>query len=135
MKIKIKSKLPQKIIAVDYKSGKVSLYPAPLQLIMYVVYLFIKYPSVNEIKSLFLYIEHNEEKVYTFKRKYLNALKSKVIEKIVEIEKEEIYPKKEGPLCNNYCDFRKAGLCDPETQEEFQDKMFKMIKPYKRKKR
>ncbi len=117
---------------IDYKSGRVSMFPQPLQLVMYCIWAFQEYPNINEIRAYFIYVEHLEEKVYKFKRDHLSTLNKKVLEKIYNIEQEINFKKVEGPLCN-YCSFREAGLCEPETNEEFQNKMFQMIKPYKRK--
>ena len=119
----------------DWKTGKVSAFPAPLQLAMYALWGFLKYPEVSYVETAFVYVEHQEaEKPYTFKREHLQALTKKVIEKIVEIEVSKEYPKKETVLCN-YCEYRKSGLCEESSQDEFQDLMVGMIKPYKKKKR
>ena len=113
---------------IDWKTGKVSGFPAPLQLVMYAVWAFAMYPNVNFIRTAFVYVEHeNQEKVYEFRREHLDALKKKVIEKIVNMEKEEKFRKSESRLCD-YCDFRAAGLCEPETHDEFADKMMQYVK-------
>ncbi len=108
----------------DYKTGKISLYPAPLQLLMYVIWAFYEYPELEEINTSFIYVEHDKEKLYKFTRKHLFTALKKVLEKIITIENDKVFEKKEGPLCD-YCDFRAAGLCLPETNDEFEDKMMK----------
>jgi len=113
----------------DWKTGKVSLFPAPLQLAMYALWGFLKYPDVFQIKTSFVYVEHLEEKEYVFKREHLTALKKKVIEKIAQIETAKDFPKKESALCN-YCEYRKKGICLESTQDEFQDMMGGMVKSY-----
>ena len=119
----------------DWKTGKVSLFPAPLQLAMYALWGFLKYPDAFEIKTSFVYVEHSEEeKEYRFKREHMRALKKKVIEKIVSIEKAKDYPKKESALCN-YCEYRKKGLCLESSGDEFaQDMMKYSYKPKKKEK-
>lgn len=120
---------------LDFKTGKVTSFPAPLQLVMYSVWAFIKYPHINKVRTAFVYVEHgNEEKEYIFYREHFEVILKKVVEKIVNVELAKKFPKNETKLCE-YCDFRKKGYCDPETVGEFNDKMSSMIKPYKRKKK
>ena len=130
MKIKIKRK-HSIIDSIDWKTGKVSGFPQPLQLAMYAIYLFEQYPDVETIRTAFVYVEHNnKEKVYTFDRSHLSVLKKKILEKIVNMENEKKFSKKESRLCD-YCDFRTAGLCEPETHDEFAEKMMQMTKKEK----
>lgn len=120
-----------KIQLIDWKTGKVSGFPAPLQLVMYAVWAFHMYPDINFIRTAFVYVEHGKEKVYKFSREHLSVLTKKVLEKIVNVEGETVFGKKESPLCN-YCDFRKAGLCEPESHDEFAMKMMKYTKKDKK---
>ena len=114
---------------LDWKTGKVSAFPAPLQLVMYAIWCFLEYPEIKEIKTAFVYVEHLEEKEYIFKREHLPQLQKKVAEKLTEVERAKDYPKHETKLCE-YCSYRKHGYCDPETSDEFQNKMGAMINPY-----
>jgi RecB family exonuclease len=122
------------IYVADWKTGKISAYPAPLQLVMYAVWAFNEYPDVETVRAAFVYVEHPESedmvKEYVFKREHLSQLTKKVIEKIVTIEKSGEFPKKEGPLCE-YCDFRKKGICLETTSDEFTNDMMKYA--YKKK--
>ena len=124
------------VYVADWKTGKISGYPAPLQLVMYGVWAFNKYPEIESVMSAFVYVEHPDDdkvvKEYEFTRAMLPQLTKKVLEKIVEVEKAENYPKKESPLCN-YCDYRKKGLCLETSFDEFNDQMADLIKPYKTK--
>ena len=122
------------MLLIDWKTGKVTRFPAPLQLAMYAVWAFMKFPEVQEVFTAFVYVEHGEQKPYIFKRHHLKLLTKTVLEKIVKMEKEEVFPKKETPLCN-YCDFRKANLCEATTNTDFNTNLVKKIKPYKRKKK
>lgn len=109
---------------LDWKSGKVNAFPAPLQLIMYAVWCFVEYPEVEEVRTAFVYIEHGVEKPYIFKRSHKDALEQKIKDKLFEIENAQEYPKKESALCE-YCEFRKVGYCTPVLGNEFADNMMK----------
>ena len=123
------------IFVVDFKTGKVSAFPAPLQLVMYAVWSLIMYPDIDKVSASFVYVEHeDEEKVYNFKREHLVILTKKVLENIIRIEKSESFPKKESKLCD-YCEYRKRGICTETTQDDFQESMVNMIKPYERKRK
>ena len=111
-----------KVIVADWKTGKVTNFPAPLQLVMYAVWIFLEYDEVQEIETYFVYVEHNDYKKYVFKRDHFNALLKKSIEKIYNIEKTEEYKKKESKLCD-YCDFMKEGYCTPVSAQEFSNSM------------
>ena len=120
------------INSIDYKTGKVSGFPQPLQLVMYAVYLFNKYPNVDVVRTCFVYVEHtNEEKVYEFHRSHLNALTKKVLEKIVNMENEEDFNKKISKLCE-FCEFKKNGVCSGDYDDNYFDK-FNPQKPTNRK--
>jgi len=114
------------IYVADWKTGKISGFPAPLQLIMYAVWALSEYPDIDTVITAFVYVEHPDDpdcvKEYTFKREHLPLLKKKVIEKIVNIEKAEKFQKKETKLCE-YCEYRKKGLCDETSGEDFADQM------------
>lgn len=120
-----------KMHLADWKTGKVSFFPAPLQLMMYMVWAFYKYPELEEVITSFVYVEHLQEKEYKFTREHLNPSIMKILGKILNIEKDTTFLKKEGPLCN-FCDFRTAGLCLPETHDEFEQKMMQYTKKDKK---
>jgi len=116
------------ISVADWKTGKISRYPAPLQLVMYAVWAFNYYTNIKTVISSFVYVEHVGDdkmvKEYTFTRDMLPSLTKKVIEKITNIEKATNFPKKEGPLCN-YCDYRRKMYCTETTGLEFANDMLK----------
>lgn len=109
---------------IDWKTGKVNPWQNDLQLVMYAVWGFLKYPDVETINGAFVYIEHGEEKPYTYHRKDLNALKARIAGEIRNIETEGDFPKKESALCN-YCSYRELGLCKPESGDDFANKFMK----------
>ena len=123
------------IYVADWKTGKISDYPAPLQLVMYAVWAFNEFPDINTVISAFVYVEHPDDenvvKEYVFEREHLPFLTKKVIEKIVNVETAKKFPKKETALCN-YCEYRKKGICLETSQDEFNDQISNTIKPYKK---
>lgn len=111
---------------LDWKSGRVNQYPAILQLVMYAVWCFLKYENINIVKTAFVYIEHGVEKTYTFKRKHLDDLIAKVMEKINNVELETKFNKKESKLCE-YCEFRLQGLCKETSNIDINNEMLRFI--------
>ena len=109
---------------LDWKSGKVSAFPAPLQLVMYAVWCFLEFPDVHTVQTAFVYLEHGKEKQYIFKREILEALMKKVAEKIYNIEHETEFPMNETKLCE-FCEFRLQGICSPKSGIEFADELMK----------
>jgi len=116
------------IYVADWKTGKISSFPAPLQLIMYAVWAFNKYQDVDVVDTAFVYVEHpNDEKCvksYKFKREFLPKLTKKVLEKIIDVETSKSFPKKESKLCD-YCEYRKKGICEETSGQEFSGEMMK----------
>ena len=109
---------------LDWKSGKVSGFPAPLQLVMYAVWCFLEFPEIHTVETAFVYVEHEEEKRYVFTRDMLGKLSKKMLEKVYNIEHEEKFEKKESKLCE-YCEFRLQGLCEETSNTDFNDTLSK----------
>jgi len=117
---------------LDWKTGKINESPQVLQLIMYAVWCFLKFPEVDEVHTAFVYIEHSSEKRYTFKRKMLKALQATIARKLIEIELEEKFEKHEDGLCQ-FCQFRLAGVCEETSNDEFITDMMKYSYNYSNK--
>ena len=77
---------------------------------MYALWFFREYKDVDEIEMTYVFVEHNKEHKYTFKRKYLQNYATTYSNKITKIEKCDNFYKKETGLCL-YCDYRKSGIC------------------------
>lgn len=93
---------------IDWKTGK---YKEPkwqefTQLMLYAIYFFVCYPSINKIRVSYVYIEHeNLENELILERKYLENYKSDLLTMIDNAENDVLFEKHIGPLCN-YCDFK-----------------------------
>ena len=103
---------------IDWKSGKSHANESDFgvrQGKMYAIYLFIKYPQLNEVKSIFVFIEHNNQKVITYSRtelmKYINDF---TIETTL-INNNKVFYQNFTPLCD-YCDYKKLGICPGEIK-------------------
>ena len=123
-KIDHMNKLGERAEVIDWKSGKVNSDPAVLQVIMYAIWVFIKFPEVQEVDSVFVYVEHGQEKRFTFKRSHLIPLMKKLVEKIYNIEKAIKYPKTENGLCP-FCQYRLSGDCEETSNLDFNDDLMK----------
>lgn len=78
---------------------------------MYAIWAFRKYPDVDIIEGTYVYVEHNTEHKYIFKREYLQNYVDSYSKKIVNIEREKEYPKNINRLCE-WCDFQ--SICDKD---------------------
>jgi len=123
-KIDHANKIGSTMYLLDWKSGRVSAFPAPLQLVMYAVWCFLKFPEIDTVNTAFVYLEHGKEKRYIFKRKHLRSLQEKIAEKLYNIEMETEFPKTESALCE-YCQFRLSGDCTETSNEDFNDNLMK----------
>jgi ATP-dependent exoDNAse (exonuclease V) beta subunit len=97
---------------IDWKSGKFpdERWHSNDQAMMYALWFFRKYKEVDEITATYVYVEHNKEHVYKFKREYIQNYATSYSKKITKIETCEDFYKNETKLCD-YCDFRKSGYC------------------------
>ncbi len=93
---------------IDWKSGKdksgaSGTKQSPEQLMHYGSWYFEKFP-VNEIKIIYVFVEHNTKLEYTMYRDKVNDYKKALLKPIVSAEKAVDFPKIESPLCN-FCEF------------------------------
>jgi len=98
---------------IDWKSGKNhkdDTYFGIKQGKMYAIYLFLKYPQLKEIKTIFVFIEHNSQKVITFFKDKLDNYFNDFLLEINTIENTKLFNQNISPLCN-YCEFQKLKLC------------------------
>jgi len=123
-KIDHMNKTETKVEVLDWKTGSISKFPAPLQLVMYAIWAFIAFPEIEKVDSAFVYIEHEKEKRYPFKRSMLTKLKAKFAEKVFNMENASSFSKKESPLCD-YCEFRLQGICEEVSSLSFSEDMMK----------
>jgi len=92
---------------IDWKTGKLKdlKYQNFNQLLFYSIYMFKKYPKVNQIKIRYVYIEHKLENSILLDRKYLSKYINDLITIIDKIENEKTFPKNKQVLCN-WCDYQ-----------------------------
>ena len=106
--------ISQTIELIDYKTGK---YKDPKwqdyeQLSIYALYIFSKYPQVQEIKLRYVYVEHSKENSKVLKRSDADKIKKSLQETINLIElcnSTKQYPKKPQRLCD-WCGYKTSCL-------------------------
>lgn len=107
-------------IIIDWKSGKVpqKQYTNNTQLKLYGLYIFLKYPNINNIKIQFYYLEHDFTKEWILTRNCSNDIQDKLLNDINEIETDVTFNKKYSPLCR-YCDYfqRECEFNDSELMQ------------------
>ncbi len=89
-------------IIVDWKSGKHRDDPEYLQLELYAIWLFQKYPNIVEVDLVFFYVEHNKFSMKTITPEDVVDLKRELMMKIDLIENTEefeINPSKHCVKC------------------------------------
>ena len=112
--IKIKD---NKAIIVDWKTGKYKEEQDKLQTLIYALWTFLKFPQVNEISTIFYFVEHNKYITYKYNRNQLNELKKEFLQNIVKIEKENNFNKNISKLCE-WCPMKKFGYCNADVDEK-----------------
>lgn len=97
---------------IDYKTGqyKQPAFQDYMQLAIYSLYMFSKYPNINEILLRYVYVEHAKENTKLITRAEVPALKRLILSDIAKIEAEKEYPKKPHKLCN-WCPYKE--ICKP----------------------
>ena len=93
---------------IDWKTGKAKdqRWQEYDQLIRYAVYFFVRFPSIQDIRISYVYVEHDDhENPMVLSRKYLDKYKSDLADKIQECEEDTEFPKTPNKLCD-FCDFR-----------------------------
>lgn len=113
-----------RMILLDWKTGKVKDVPDVLQVLVYAVWCFYNFPEVDVVDTAFVYVEHSQSKEYTFTRANLKKFEEKMLQKIIEIELAKEFPKRETALCN-WCDYRKQGICTETNNADFNNDMMK----------
>ena len=104
------------IHCIDYKSGKDKADDEEFginQSKIYAIYLFLKYPNINVIKSRFLFVEHNTEKTIIYKRELIPSYVKDFYKTTKIIENDSSDRKVVTALCD-YCDFFIHNHCDAE---------------------
>lgn len=84
---------------IDWKSGKARKCPDFSQLELYAIWLFQKYPDLDELDLVFFYVEHNTLEFKTITPNDVFSLKNDLIYKIDTIEKTHTFSKKESDKC------------------------------------
>jgi len=115
------------IYCIDYKTGKDKSRDSEFgikQSKIYAIYLFIKFPEIEIIKSSFLFIEHeNKKKTIIYNKKDFKKYIKDIFKITKEIESDKIFKETIGPLCD-YCDFFKENICKKPIQAEEKCKDF-----------
>lgn len=94
--------LANKLVVLDFKSGKVRDYDDPLgQLHLTATILFELFPDIDEIECAYLFVEHKQTIKETFTRAQHNATKAKFSVEYLEINADTEYL----PVKNKYCYF------------------------------
>jgi len=107
-------------IIVDWKSGKDHSNNEDFgikQGTMYAIYLFLKYSYIENIKAIFVFVEHNTSKTLQFNRNNLNKYIRLFFSETKEIETTEFFKEKVSALCD-YCDFYKNDICTKPKELE-----------------
>lgn len=88
----------------DYKTGK--MRPDLDQLKLFAAAIFHKYPQVGEIKTAFLWLNHDKKTVETFDRSDLKFIWNHFLPKLRRLEKayeQDVWPANPSGLCRNWC--------------------------------
>ena len=91
----------------DWKTGKLPHPDYPKdedQLDLYALWFFRRYPELEEIDSVFAFVEHDAEQCKTYTRKDEDQIERTFLEYIREIEVELDFAPNESNLCH-YCEF------------------------------
>jgi hypothetical protein len=113
-------------VVVDYKSGKDHSLNEDFgtdQAMMYSIYLFTKYPNINEVKGVFCFVEHSTEKSILFKREKLTEYLKHFYTKTKKVEQEKIFGPNVSALCD-YCDYFSEGLCTAPSEHKKRTETF-----------
>lgn len=105
---------------IDYKTGKYKdqQYQHYDQLIIYALYMFLRYKHLNYIKIRFVYVEHLKENALELDRKMINYWKNYLKEMINTIENSNNFEPNFQPLCP-WCEY--VLMCKPELLKKRKD--------------
>ena len=114
---------------IDWKSGKNKSNDKDFgidQSMAYSIYLFLKYPNINVIKSKFVFVEHLDEKEIVYVREKFAEYIKHFYNKTKILEADKFYEPKTGPLCE-WCDYEAHGFCKvPEEKQKASEDFMKM---------
>jgi len=104
----------------DYKSGKSHKDEEDFgitQSMAYAIYMFIKFPEVNDVKAIFCFVEHSEEKEIEYTRDKLPEYMRYFYDMTKNVETKEIFEERTSTLCG-WCDYEQHGICTKRADEE-----------------
>lgn len=92
---------------VDYKTGKPKdeKYQNFDQLLLYSIYFFQRFKTLNSCKVQFVYVDHGIVNSLDTERKYLEKLKEHFINTVKTVESDTEYNPKKSRLCD-YCPYK-----------------------------
>lgn len=102
----------KKAICIDHKTGKYKelQYQSYEQVMLYCIYIFKKYPQIEEIKCFYSYVEHDKRNEKVITRDELQKMEKHFKDKLQKIENDSKFDKNVTKLCN-WCNFRHK-FCD-----------------------
>lgn len=77
---------------------------------IYAIWAFLYYKDIDTINCMYVYVEHNKENSYIYKRNKFDEYKQTIQSIIDNIENDINFNKNEIKLCD-YCNFRKFKYC------------------------
>ena len=98
-------KTDDKIILVDWKSGKSRKYASFEQLKLYSIWAFNTFPDINIVKAFLIFVEQNIFVYEEITRDECELIKNNLKFKLNDIEKTTSFCKKVKEDCQ-YCDYR-----------------------------
>jgi len=114
----------ERVSIIDHKSGKYREDQDELQLKIYAIVGFLKFPNINNVYVQFDFIEQDKSINFKFERKDLDKISYEVIQKIIEIENEKNFNKKDT-YCN-WCPYYSEGHCSGKDIPIIEDFNFKI---------
>lgn len=105
---------------IDYKTGKYKdqQYQHYDQLIIYALYMFLRFTTLEQIKIRFVYVEHLKENTLELDRKMINYWKNYLKEMINTIENTNNFEPNFQPLCP-WCEY--VLMCNPQLLKKRKD--------------
>jgi len=106
--------LDNTLYLIDWKTGRIKeqKWQDFSQLTFYAIYFFQKFPTVNNIKISYVYVEHeNVENEILLQRSSLEVYTRDLVSLILDLEADTEFKKCPSRLCS-YCKFQKHCLSD-----------------------
>jgi len=91
-------------IIIDWKTGK--RRPKRMQLDVYTLAVFLEFPEVERVTSMFVWTREGVHDSYTTERETLPELTTRVLEACVPIDRalrEDVWEKRPSGLCGKWC--------------------------------